>query len=152
MDDRTGWLFDPTAAHDVVLARRPAGGSVVDDVVSDVVWRDVVRLLRWASADARGATSLEAGAWWRLAAGSADLLRRMPGLCAEIAEPWGMQTPASAPEELPAADRIALVAGRLAALVRSPVPVPLRALAAEIDALGEAAISALAERSFGGTP
>jgi hypothetical protein len=39
------------------------------------------------------------------------------------------------------------VVARLTRLLQSPVPLPLGALAVEIDALGAAAISTLAERS-----
>jgi hypothetical protein len=42
---------------------------------------------------------------------------------------------------------VTATAGRLTRLLRSPGPLPLAALAAEIDALGAAAISALAEQT-----
>ena len=87
-DDLRNRLFDPQAAHGLVLARRPPSRSAVADVVSDVVWHDVVVLLRWAAAGTRGAPELEAGRWWRLASGCADLLRRLPGLSDELEEPW----------------------------------------------------------------
>ena len=145
-DESTTWLFDPATTRQLVLARRPPGRSAVDCVVSDVVWSEVVCLLRWARASARG-TAIETGTWWRLAASCADLLRRLPGLSAEISEPWGIDGPAGILPGIAATARIELVAGRLARLLRSSGPVPLRTLAAEIDALGESAIHALAERT-----
>ena len=146
-DDPTRWLFDPTTTRELVLARRPPGNSPVDCVVSDLVWGDVVRLLRWATANTPSTAGLETGIWWRLAATCAELRLRLPGLSAEIAEPWDADGPAAIPPGLSPGARIEYLAGRLTAHLRSPEPVPLRTLAAEIDALGEAAISALAERA-----
>ncbi len=146
--DRTGggdrWLFDPHTSRAVVLARRPPGGRPVEHVVSDVVWGEVVRLLRWATAGTSGTAALQTGSWWRLAAGCAALLRRLPALSAEIAEPWSPDPPAAVPPGLPARARVGLVAGRLATLLRSGRPVALHHLAAEVDALGEAAVQAIA--------
>ncbi len=144
----SGWLFDPLATRAMVLARRSPGGRPVDDVVSDVVWGEVVRLLRFASAGASARGALRSGSWWRLAAGCAALLRRMPAFSAEVSEPWSVDPPAALPAGTPPADRVGLVAGRLAALLRSGRPVPLRSLAAEVDALGEAAVQALAAASL----
>ncbi|MGY1848158.1 hypothetical protein [Blastococcus sp. SYSU DS1021] len=143
-DHVTDLLFDSAAARTVVLARRPAGGCAVECVVSDVVWSDVVRLLRWATADTRHDLALETGAWWRLAAACADLLGRLPGLCDELAEPWGIDGSVAVPPELDARARIAWSADRVVRLLRAPHPVPLRTLAAEIDVLGAAAVQALA--------
>jgi hypothetical protein len=147
-----GWLFDPDTSRALVLARRSPGGRPVDDVVSDVVWGEVVRLLRLASAGttagARADPGLRSGSWWRLAAGCAALLRRLPALSAEVAQPWSVDAPATAPPGTPPADRVGLAAARLAALLRSGRPVLLRALAAEVDALGEAAVQALAASSL----
>ncbi|WP_164704430.1 hypothetical protein [Blastococcus litoris] len=53
-DDPRRRLFDPSAAHRLVLARRPVPLTAVGAVVSDVVWGEVVQLLRWATADAGG--------------------------------------------------------------------------------------------------
>ncbi len=150
--DTTRWLFDPATTRALVLARRPAGGRPVEDVVSDVVWGEVVRLLRWASAGTQGSAALRAGSWWRLAAGCAALLRRLPALSAEIAEPWAVVPPPSSLDGVPADARVGVVAGRLAALLRSGQPVPLRRLAAEVDALGQAAVQALAADSLGESP
>jgi hypothetical protein len=142
-DDLRRWLFDPTTTHRLVLARRPAARTAVADVVSDVVWTDVVGLLRWAAAGTGGLTSLDAGRWWRLAASCADLLRRLPGLADELGEPWHPVPP----DDLAGDGGVEVVAARLATLLRSGEPVPLARLAAEIDALGAAAISAYAGRS-----
>jgi hypothetical protein len=150
-DDTRDWLFDPTTTRGLVLAHRPADRSAVHCVVSDVVWHDVVRLLRWAAADTGGATRLDSGRWWRLAAGCAELLRRLPALADELAEPWRPAelhaTDAPAGSEPSGTARVTATAGRLARLLRSPGPLPLAALALEIDSLGAAAISALAEQT-----
>jgi hypothetical protein len=150
-DDLRRRLFDPVTAHHLVLARRPFPRSAVACVVSDVVWHDVVRLLRWATACTGGLNELESGRWWRLAAGCADLLRRLPALCDEVGEPWGPTAPADDPE-LPGTTRVAFAGVRLAALLRAQEPVPLRWLAGDVDALGAAAISALAETSSWALP
>jgi hypothetical protein len=149
-DDLRRRLFDPVTAHHLVLARRPFPRSAVACVVSDVVWHDVVRLLRWATACTGGLNELESGRWWRLAAGCADLLRRLPGLSDELSEGWQPDSPTE--EEQVADDargetRVLQVAERLAALLRTGEPVPLQRLAVEVDELGAAAISALAEQS-----
>jgi hypothetical protein len=136
-------LFDPEAAHDLVLAHRPPVPSAVQGVVSDVVWNEVVRLLRWATAETGGSPALEAGTRWRLAAECAAFLRRYPGLSAEVDEPWDV---VPAPELAGSgAQRIAAAAERLTRLLRSAGPLPLRRVAAEVDALGAAAVGALAE-------
>jgi hypothetical protein len=138
------WLYDPATTRTLVVAHRPAASSVVSVVVSDVVWGDVVRLLRWADAGTRSAGELASGTWWRLAAACAALLRRLPGLCAEIGEPWSI--PATADDDGPTGRaRVARVAARLAAELRSGRPLPLHVLAGEVDALGAAAVSALVE-------
>lgn len=149
-DDLRRSLFDPDGAHRLVLARRPCDPSAMTCVVSDVVWEEVVHLLRWSAATTDSA-GVDAGRWWRLAARCADLLRRLPALSDELGEPWGPTAPADDPE-LPGADRVALVTGRLGALLLSPEPVSLRWLAGEVDALGAAAISALAQASSWAVP
>ena len=146
MDDARLWLFDPTTTRRLVLAHRPPEPSAVMCVVSDVVWQDVVRLLRWATADTGRAAELELARWWRLAAGCADLLRRLPALSDELSEPW-RPTPGPVGADGPAVTRVDAVVVRLTRLLRSPDPLPLRVLAVEIDALGAAAIGTLAERS-----
>jgi hypothetical protein len=155
-DDPRGWLFDPTTTRGLVLAHRPRDHSAVHCVVSDVVWQEVVGLLRWATADTGGASRLDSGRWWRLAAGCADLLRRLPGLSDELGEPWrtaDLPTTARPSGGRPsggrpsATARVTATAERLTRLLRSAGPLPLAALAAEIDALGAAAISALADQT-----
>lgn len=140
------WLYDPATTHRLVLAHRPMATSVVSVVVSDQVWGDVVRLLRWADAGIRADGELAAGTWWRLAGSCAELLRRLPGLCAEVGEPW---TVAATDDDggAPGRVRVARTAGRLAAQLRSDRGLPLALLAGEVDTLGAAAISALAEDS-----
>ena len=146
-DDPRRWLFDPPTAHRLVLARRPVPRSAVSGVVSDVVWTDVVGLLRWATADAGGLTGVESGRWWRLAAACADLHRRLPALVDEVGEPWRPDDEAPPePDGLDGEARVARVSARLAALLLSDEPVPLQTVAAEIDALGAAAVSAYVEQ------
>ena len=139
-------LFDPQAAHGLVLARRPPSRSAVACVVSDVVWHEVVVLLRWAAAGTRGTPEVEAGRWWRLAAGCADLLRRLPALSDELEEPWQEVGPVEV-QAGSGRERVERVADRLWRLLRSSGPLPLAVLATEVDALGAAAISVLAEAS-----
>lgn len=139
--------FDPTAAHDLVLAHRPPRPTAVQGVVSDVVWSDVVGMLRWATADPGGSPAVQAGAWWRLAVRCAVFLRRYPGLSAELAEPWDV---VGRPDLSGAtgAERVVAAAERLGALLGSTAPRPLHRLAAEVDALGAAAVTALAEHAL----
>src|SRR4051812_8684041 len=144
-DDLRASLFDPTASHDLVLAHRPPLPTAVQGVVSDVVWGEVVRLLRWATADTGGSPALESGTWWRLATGCAAFLRRYPGLSAELAEPWDVVPVPEVPGT--GAHRVAAAAERLAGLLRSADVLPVHRLAAEVDALGAAAIGALAQQA-----
>jgi hypothetical protein len=146
-DDPRSWLFDPETTSGLVLGHRPSEPSALRCVVSDVVWHDVVALLRWATAGTGGAAGLDSGRWWRLAAGCAELLRRLPGLSDELGEPWRPVLPVDATPEGSAVARVEAVAHRLARLLRSRAPLPLRVVAAEVDALGAAAINALAEQS-----
>ncbi len=143
MDGRH-WLFDPATAHATVLAHRKPGCSAAACVVSDAVWADVVGLLRWADAGSRAPAGLAPGTWWRLAAGCAKLLRRLPGLCAELGEPFDV-TGLLGEDERPAAERVGRATARLTALLRSGAPVPLRRLATEVDALGAAATAVLVD-------
>ena len=146
MDDLRTLLFDPAAARRLVLARRPAGRAVVADVVSDVVWTDVVRLLRWAVAAPHAAPGVRAGAWWRLAAGCADLLRRLPALGDEVAEHWaGTDGHPVWADDLPARQRVRRATDLLAAALLAAEPPDLRGVAARVDALGAAAVAALVE-------
>jgi hypothetical protein len=153
MDDLRTLLFDPDAASRLVLARRPVsrspGRAVVADVVSDVVWTDVVRLLRWATAAPDAPLALRTGAWWRLAVGCSDLLRRLPSLGDELAERWsGAAAGAPVDDDAPAGERARRATGRLATALLAPAPPDLRALAVLVDALGAAAVAVLAEQSW----
>jgi hypothetical protein len=145
-DDLRSRLFDPSNSRALAVAHRPAGCSAVVAVVSDVVWSDVVALLRWTVAGTGGSPALDAGRWGRLAAACADLLRRLPGLCDELGEGWDRP---GLPQDDGASGtaRVDRTAARLLDLLRSGRPVPLRLLAGEIDALGAAAIGALAASS-----
>ena len=149
-DDLRRRLFDPADAHRLVLARRPPDPSAVICVVSDVVWLQVVRLLRWSTATT-GSAGVDEGRWWRLAAGCAALLRRLPALCDEVGEHWGPIGPMDDPE-LPGTTRVGLAGDRLATLLCSRDTVPLCRLAGEVDTLGAAAISALAQTSSWALP
>jgi len=145
-------LFDPATAHRLVLARRPPVRSAVNCVVSDLVWGEVVRLLRWATAWTGGTAALESGRWWRLAVSCADLLRRLPVLSDELDEPWDGTPPDDRPGEGSGAARIRSATDRLARLLRSSEPVSLNRLGGHVDALGAAAIGALAEQSAHALP
>ena len=149
-DDLQRWLFDPADAQRLVLARRPPGSTAMTSVVSDVVWHDVVHLLRW-SASTTTSADVDAGRWWRLAAACADLLRRLPALCDELGEPWDVTVPTE-DRAMPGRARVAETTVRLAGLLRARGPVPLRRLAGEVDALGAAAISAFAQASSWAVP
>jgi hypothetical protein len=145
MDDSLRWLFHPPTTARLVLGHRPPAAEAVECVVSDVLWRDVVRLLRCATASTSRIAHQDQGRWWRLAAGCADLLRRLPALCDEVGEPWD---PPVLPEDAgTGVERVHAVTARLAALLRSSEPLPVARVAAEVDALGAAAVSALVEQS-----
>jgi hypothetical protein len=145
-DDLRRQLFDPATAHGLVLARRPQSHSAVEDVVSDVVWHEVVGLLRWSLAATGREPGLEGGRWWRLAAACADLLRQLPRLSDELDEPWG---PPGAIDDadLNGIARVERASRRLARLLHTTGPLRLGEVAAAVDALGAAAISAYAEAS-----
>jgi hypothetical protein len=147
-DDLRSRLFDPSGATALVVAHRPASCSAATAVVSDVVWREVVGLLRWATAGT--SPELDPGRWWRLAAGCAELLRRLPALCDELGEEW--DRPAVPDDEPEGTVRVERAAGRLLDLLRSDRQVPLCTVAGLIDALGAAAIAALADQSSWALP
>src|SRR5688500_20245669 len=70
-DDLRRTLFDPADAHLLVLSRRPVPCPAATCVVSDVVWGEVVGLLRWPAAGTGRAAELENGRWGRLGGGGA---------------------------------------------------------------------------------
>jgi hypothetical protein len=149
-DDSLRWLFHPPTTARLVVGHRPPAAEAVECVVSDIVWRDVVRLLRCATASTGRVAHLDQGRWWRLAAGCAELLRRLPALCDEVGEPWD---PPVLPEDVgTGVERVRAVSARLAARLCSPGPLPLARVAAEVDALGAAAVSALVEQSTWDAP
>ncbi|MFQ1001988.1 hypothetical protein [Modestobacter sp. SSW1-42] len=147
---RRPWLYDPAVGDVLVRAHRSAVGGPADDVVSDVLWSDVLGLLRWAEAALGCPPALAEGAAWRTAARAAALLRRLPVLCAEGGLPWpGVQAD---PDDtvLPGRERLAAAADRLAGLLcaRPPAVGPLELVtrvAADVDEIGAAAIALLAE-------
>jgi hypothetical protein len=145
-DDLRFQLFDPADSRALAVAHRPADCSAVTAVVSDVVWLEVVKLLRWTAASTGDSPGLDAGRWWRLAAGCAHLLRRLPGLCDELGEGWDRPVPLE-DDGATGTARVERAAARLLDLLRSGRPVPLPTLAGEIDALGAAALGALAASS-----
>lgn len=154
-DPRRPWLYDPSLGGVLVRAHRPAAGGAVGSVVSDVVWTDVLTLLRWAEATLRCRPDVAAGTAWRTAAASAALLRRLPGLCAEVGLPWpGVQAVESAAG---GAERLRAAADRLGARLRSPGaevlhPEQMAGVAADVDEIGAAAIAVLAEGADWGAP
>jgi hypothetical protein len=149
-DDSLRWLFHPPTTSRLVLGHRPPAAEAVDCVVSDMVWRDVLRLLRCATASTGRLAHRDPGRWWRVGVGCADLLRRMPALCDELGEPWD---PPVLPEDPgTGVERVHAVTARLAALLRSPGRLPLGRVAAEVDALGAGAVSALVDPSPLGAP
>lgn len=139
------WLYDPVTSADLVRAHRGAGGGAATRVVSDLLWRDVLSLLRWADATLVGPPQLRSGTAWRTAAAAAGLLGRLPALCDELGEGW------SAPSAQPAVEdaarlRLQRSTDRLAARLAEPGDrTPLRALAVDVDDLGAAAVALLAE-------
>jgi hypothetical protein len=151
---RRPWLFDPSLGGLLVRAHRPPAASAASCVVSDVVWGDVLGVLRWAEATLTCPPQLAAGTAWRTAAASAGLLRRLPGLCAEAGVAWPGPAMAFPAEEVPAGQRLRTAADRLAQRLWSPeegVAGPLRSdladLAGDVDEVGAAAIAVLAERT-----
>jgi hypothetical protein len=149
---RRPWLFDPSLGGVLVRAHRPPAAGAASSVVSDVVWGDVLGVLRWAEATLTCPPELTGGTAWRTAAASAGLLRRLPGLCAEAGVAWPGPAPAPLPGELPAARRLHAAADRLALRLCAPeegVAGPLRDaladLARDVDEVGAAAIALLAE-------
>jgi hypothetical protein len=148
---RRPWLYDPSLGGVLVRAHRSPTAGAAASVVSDVVWTDVLGVLRWGEATLTCPPQLVGGTAWRTAVTSAGLLRRLPGLCAEAGVAWPGPA-AVAVLEAPAAERLRTAAERLALRLCSPeegVPGPLRnavdALARDVDEVGAAAIAVLAD-------
>ena len=138
----------------LVRGHRPPAAGALDSVVSDVVWSEVLGLLRWAEATLTCRAELAGGTAWRTAAASAALLRRLPGLCAEVGVAWTGPTGEPVAAAVGAAVRLRTAADRLARRLCSPEgrdgrPVVLAAvlgdLARDVDEIGAAAIAVLVE-------
>ncbi|WP_138756985.1 hypothetical protein [Modestobacter altitudinis] len=149
---RRPWLYDPSLGGVLVRAHRSPVAGAASSVVSDVVWGDVLAVLRWAEATLTCPPELTGGTAWRTAAASAGMLRRLPGLCRETGVAWPGPAPASPAGEVPAVQRLRTAADRLAVRLCSPeegVAGPLRDsladLARDVDEVGAAAIALLAE-------
>jgi len=146
-DSRLSWLYDPALGGVLVRAHRPDAVGAAGSVVSDVVWSDVLRVLRWAEATVTCRPDLASGTAWRTASAAAALLRRLPGLCGEVGVPWPGPLPADAPAGLPPRERLRTAADRLALRLCAPeegLPDVLGGLARDVDEVGAAAISVLA--------
>jgi hypothetical protein len=149
---RRPWLYDPSLGGVLVRSHRSPAGGAASSVVSDVVWGEVLGVLRWAEAALSCPPELTGGTAWRTAAASAGLLRRLPGLCAEAGVDWPGPAPAPEAGELSAAGLLRRAADRLAMRLCSPEEGgagPLRDavadLAGDVDEVGAAAIALLAE-------
>ena len=149
---RRPWLYDPSLGGVLVRSHRPPVAGAADSVVSDVLWTEVLQVLRWADATLSCAPALAGRTAWRAAAASAALLRRLPVLCAESAVAWSGPSPAPDTVEAPAAARLRGAADRLALRLCSPEegltgPRPDTAgdLARDVDEVGAAAIALLAD-------
>jgi hypothetical protein len=148
---RRPWLYDPALGGVLVRAHRSPAAGAASSVVSDVVWSDVLRVLRWAEATLRCPPDQLGRTAWRTAAASAALLRRLPGLCAEAGVAWPGPAAAPAAAEVPAPLRLRTAADRLALRLWSPEEGsagPLRTalddLARDLDEVGASAIAVLA--------
>jgi hypothetical protein len=147
---RRPWLYDPAVGGVLVRAHRSPAGGPAADVLSDVLWSEVLGVLRWADATLGCPPALAEGAAWRAAASAAGLLRRLPGLCAEAGLPWPGAHADPDEAAVPGRERLAAAADRLAGLLcAGPLPEdPLELVvrvATDVDAIGAAAIAALAE-------
>jgi hypothetical protein len=148
---RRPWLYDPALGGVLVRAHRAPAAGAASSVVSDVVWNDVLRVLRWAEATLSCPPELVGRTAWRAAATSAALLRRLPGLCAEAGVAWPGPSGALATAAMPAPVRLRTAADRLALRLCSPeegMAGPLRSaladLARDVDEVGASAIAVLA--------
>lgn len=137
------WLYDPMSSGEVVRAHRPAGGGAATCVVSDVFWGDVLSLVRWARATLDCPADVRPGVAWRTAAAAAALLRRLPSLCDELGEPWSAGGSGSRAAG-PARQALQRSTDRLVDRLRTPGDrTPVHELAADVDALGAAAVAVL---------
>jgi hypothetical protein len=148
---RRPWLYDPSLGGVLVRAHRAPASGAAGSVVSDAVWSDVLRLLRWAEATLSCPPELLDGTAWRAAAAAARLLARLPGLCAEAGVDWPGPSPEPMTADVPARTRLRAAADGLALRLCSPeegVGGPLRSavgdLARDVDEVGAAAIGVLA--------
>jgi hypothetical protein len=144
------WLYDPSLGGVLVRAHRPAATGAAGRVVSDVLWSEVLHVLRWAEATLSVPPGLAGRTAWRTAASAAALLRRLPGLCAEAGVPWPGPAPALDAAGTPAA-RLRTAADRLAVRLWSPEeglagpgPDEVTELARDVDEVGASAIALLA--------
>jgi len=144
---RRPWLYDPSLGGVLVRAHRRRDAGTTGSVVSDVVWGDVLGVLRWADATLTCGPEVATGTAWRTAAAAAALLRRLPGLCGEVGVPWPGPLAASGTRGLTARERLRGAADRLALRLCAPeegLPDVLGGLARDVDEVGAAAIGVLA--------
>jgi hypothetical protein len=148
---RRPWLYDPSLGGVLVRAHRSPGGGAAGSVVSDLLWSDVLQVLRWADAALNCPPGLAGPTAWRAAAAAAALLRRLPSLCAETGVPWtGPSRPpdtgaGAAPDRLrAAADRLALRLCSPEEGMTGPRPTEVGDLARDVDEVGAAAIALVA--------
>jgi hypothetical protein len=145
---RRPWLYDPSLGGVLVRAHRAPATGAAERVVSDVLWNDVLTVVRWAEATLTCPPRLAGRTAWRAAAAAAALLGRLPTLCAEAGMPWPGPAPALAGAETPAI-RLRTAADRLARRLCSPEdgmtsPDEVGELARDVDEVGAAAIAVLA--------
>ena len=148
---RRPWLYDPSLGGVLVRSHRSPVAGAADSVVSDVLWSEVLQVLRWADAALSCPPALAGRTAWRAAAASAALLRRLPVLCAESGVGWAGPSPTPAPAEVPASERLRTAADQLALRLCSPEegmtgpqPDTVGDLARDVDEVGAAAIALLA--------
>jgi hypothetical protein len=146
---RRPWLYDPSLGGVLVRAHRSPAAGAAGRVVSDVLWTDVLTVLRWAEATLSCPPELAGRTAWRAATAAAALLRRLPVLCAEAGVPWPGPAPALDPAGTPAL-RLRTAADRLAVRLCSPEegltgpgPDEVAELARDVDDVGAAAIAVL---------
>src|SRR3954453_21063665 len=77
---RRPWLYDPSLGGVLVRAHRSPATGAAERVVSDLLWNDVLTVVRWAEATLSCPPRLAGRTAWRAAAAAAALLRRLPAL------------------------------------------------------------------------